>query len=164
MGILHRCLELQLLHLQFAKALFVTKKNIKLECGPMPNVMAVLPNRWCRLSNAAKFGWRPLLEYRAVTLPRCEPRWNLRGCPKLANRSQPVVDRSSPYCGDIWRRYCCLTCFFRLSIHCLNCEDIARQSCGMVPRWRLFGDLFGPAFPASRVHHISDLRCILNSH
>ena len=27
MGILHRCLELQLLHLQFAKALFVTKKH-----------------------------------------------------------------------------------------------------------------------------------------
>jgi len=27
----------------------------------------------------------------------------------------------------------------------------------MVPRWRLFGDFLGPAFPASRVHHSSDL-------
>jgi len=26
--------------------------------------------------------------------------------PKLANRSQPLVDWSSPYCGDLWRRYC----------------------------------------------------------
>ena len=25
--------------------------------------------RWCPLFNAAKFGWRPLLECRAVTLP-----------------------------------------------------------------------------------------------
>jgi len=47
--------------------------------------------RWRPLFNAAKFGWRPLLECRAVTLPRCETRWNLQVCPKLANRSQPLV-------------------------------------------------------------------------
>ena len=27
----------------------------------------------------------------------------------------------------------------------------------MVPRWRIFGDYLGRAFPASRVQHISDL-------
>jgi len=27
----------------------------------------------------------------------------------------------------------------------------------MVPRWAIFGDFLGPAFPASRVQHISDL-------
>jgi len=27
----------------------------------------------------------------------------------------------------------------------------------MVPRWRIFGDFSGPAFPASRMQHISDL-------
>jgi len=36
---------------------------------------------------------------------------NLVGCPKLTKRSQPLVGRSSPYCGDIWRTYCCLTSF-----------------------------------------------------
>ena len=36
-------------------------------------------------------------------------------------------------------------------------EDTARQICAMVPRWRFFGDFLRPAFPASRVHHISDL-------
>ena len=30
--------------------------------------------------------------------------------------------------------------FFPIVNTCLNCEDIARKSCGMVPRWRLFGD------------------------
>jgi len=25
---------------------------------------------------------------------------------------------------------------------CLSCEDMALQSCGMVCRWRIFGDLF----------------------
>jgi len=33
--------------------------------------------RWRPLFNAAKFGWRPLQECCAVTLPRCETCWNL---------------------------------------------------------------------------------------
>jgi len=37
--------------------------------------------RWRRLFNAAKFGWRPLLECRAVMLPRHETRWNSQGAP-----------------------------------------------------------------------------------
>jgi len=32
--------------------------------------------RWRPLFNAAKFGWRPLLECCAITLPRRETRWN----------------------------------------------------------------------------------------
>ena len=39
----------------------------------------------------------------------------------------------------------------------ISCEDIARQSCAMVPRWRFLATFFGPAFAASRVQHISDL-------
>ena len=34
-------------------------------------------HRWRRLFNTAKFGWRLLIECRAVTLPRRETRWNL---------------------------------------------------------------------------------------
>jgi len=37
---------------------------------------------------------------------------NLPGCPKLANRYQLLVGRSSPYCAHTWRRYCCITSFF----------------------------------------------------
>jgi len=74
---------------------------------------------WRPLFNAAQFGWRPLLECRAVTLPQRETRWNYVGCSKLTNRSQPLASRSSPHCGDMWRRYCCLTYFFRLPIRAL---------------------------------------------
>jgi len=155
----------------------------KQECGPMPNVMAALPNidgaiwessvipmlvprlklwltptAWVPCSNAvnigerktwtqsefcswqnsvrgqeppkciysapahemakhrAKFGWPPLSDIGAVTKPRRETCWNLLVCPKLPNRSQPLVGRSSPYCEAVWKRYCCLT-FFRLLIH-----------------------------------------------
>ena len=50
--------------------------------------------RWRPLFSAAKFGWRPLLECRAVTLPRRRTRWNVLGCPELANKSQPLVGQS----------------------------------------------------------------------
>jgi len=47
--------------------------------------------------------------------------------------------------------------FFPIVDTCFCCEDTARQICAMVPRWQIFGDCLGPAFPASRVQHISDL-------
>jgi len=108
--------------------------------------------RWLPLFNAAKFGWRALLEWCAVTLRRRETRWNLQGCPKVANRSQPLVGRSSPYYQDMWRRYCCLT-FFPIVNTCRSSEDIARQNCVMVPKSRFFASCIS----ASRVQHISDL-------
>jgi len=59
-----------------------------------------------------KFGWLPLSDVAAVTKPRRETRWNLLGCPKLANRSQLLVDRNLSYCEDMWKRHCCLIFFF----------------------------------------------------
>ena len=50
-----------------------------------------------------------------------------------------------------------LNTFFPIVNTYLSCEDIAQQSCVMVPRWRFFGEFMGPAFSASRVPHISDL-------
>jgi len=99
----------------------------------------------------------PTTTCRAVTLPRRETSWNLVGCPKLTKRSQPLVGRSSPYCGDILRTYCCLTSFFPIVDTCLSCEDIARQSCAVVPRWRFLATFLRPVFSASPVPHISDM-------
>jgi len=109
--------------------------------------------RWRPLFNAAKFGWCPLLECRAVTLPKRETRWNLLGCPKLANRYQPLVGRSSPYCKYMWRRYCCLTSFFRLS----TCSLVAKTWPDKAVRWCADGDFLRSVFPSSRVQHLSDM-------
>jgi len=113
--------------------------------------------RWRPLLNAAKFGWRSLLHCRAVTLPRRETRWNLQGCPKLVNQSQPLVGRSSLYCEDMWMRYCCLRSFFPTVDMCLSCEDIAQQRFPMVPTWQFLATFLCPVLSASRVHHVSDL-------
>ena len=118
--------------------------------------------RWHPLFNAAKFGWRPLLEGRALTLPRCDSRWNLLGCPKLANRSHPLVGRSSPYCGDMWVRYCSLTGFFPIVDTCLSCEDIAQQNCALVCRWRLLAIFWVLRFQWSACSTFQT--CVLNLH
>jgi len=88
--------------------LYVSTRNV----GQCPTNGRPAEYRWRPLFNGAKFGWRRLLECCAVTLPRRETRWNLQGCPKLTKRSQPLVGRSSPYYGDMWKRYWCLTSFF----------------------------------------------------
>jgi len=46
------------------------------------------------------------------------------------------------------------TSFSPIDDMCLNCEDIARQSCAMVPRCRIFGDSLGPAFPAKQISYL----------
>jgi len=96
----------------------------------------------------AEYRWCPLLECRAVMLPRRKTHWNLQKCPKLANRSQPLVGCFTTLWGHVGK-----TIFFPIVNTCLSCKDIAQQSCVMVPRWRFLG----PAFPVSCVQHISDL-------
>ena len=123
----------------------------------MPNVIAALPNIGGALCSTPQFDWRPLLECCAVTLPTHETRWNYLGCPKLTKWSQPLVGRSSPYCGGHVEEILLLNDFFPIVDTCLSCEDIARQSCGMVPRWRFLATFLGPAFAASRVQHLSYL-------
>jgi len=59
---------------RFVAVLGCIRMKTKLECGPMPNVMAALPNIGGALCSTPQFGSRPLLECRAVTLPRHETR------------------------------------------------------------------------------------------
>jgi len=47
--------------------------------------------------------------------------------------------------------------FFLIVDTCLSSEDITRQSCAMVPRWRFLVTFLRPVFSASRVQHVSDL-------
>ena len=119
------------------------------KCGPVPNVMAALSNTGgalcstpqCLCSNAAKT--RKPLKFAGV------PQTN-----------ETISAASGPEVHHIvmtWGRYCCLTSFFPIVDTCLSCENIARQSCAMVRRWRFFASFLRPVFPASRVQHISDL-------
>jgi len=50
-----------------------------------------------------------------------------------------------------------LNTFFLIVDTCLICEDIARQICAMVPRWRFLVTFLRPVFSASRVQQVSEL-------
>jgi len=91
----------------------------------------------------AKFGWPVVSDVAAVTKARCKTCWNFLGCPKLVNRSQPLVGWSSPYCEDMWRRCCCLTGFFS---DCRYMPSLRRYSviklcdgAQMANFWQFFG-------------------------
>ena len=109
--------------------------------------------RWRHLFNATKFGWRPILECRALTLPRHETRWNLQGC----QTNETISAASGPKFTILWghvEEILLLNKFFSPIVDtCLSCKDIARQSCAMCRD----GNFLHPVFLASRVQHISDL-------
>jgi len=118
--------------------------------------------RWRPLFNAAKFGWRPLLECCAVTLPRRESNWNSQGCPKLANRSQPLVGRSLPYYEDMWRRYRRLTSLTSFFSDCRYMSQLRRYSLTELSdgaKMAIFCVLYFQRATCSTFH-----TCILNSH
>jgi len=52
------------------------------QCGPMPNVMAALSNTGGAVCSTPQFGRRPLVECRAVTLPRRENPLKFAGVPQ----------------------------------------------------------------------------------
>ena len=121
----------------------------------MPNVMATLPNIGGALCSTP--------QCRAVTLPRRETRGNLQGYLKLANGSQPLVGRIkfTILWGHVGETLL-FNKFFPIVDTCLSCEDIARQSCVMVPRWWIFGDFCVLHFQRATCSTFQT--CILNSH
>ena len=56
----------------------------------------------------------------------------------IANGSQPLVARSSPYYENMWRRYRYLTSFSRLSIHDLAAKIQPDKVVRWCQKWRFF--------------------------
>jgi len=123
----------------------------------MPNLMAALPNIGGALSSTPQIFADA--HYTCTRVP-CSNVAKTRNPLKLAgvpqtNKPISAVGQSSPYYKDFWGIYCCLRRFFPIVDACINCEDIARRSCAMVPSWRIFGDFLRPVFSASRMQHVS---------
>ena len=102
-------------------------------------------------------------------LPRRETRWNLQGCLELPDRSQPLVGRSSPYCGDMWMTYRYLNkFFFRLSIRALFAKIQPNKIVLWCPDgdfWRLFCVLhFQRAAAPQQISTVSRLGSVTARH
>jgi len=112
----------------------------------------------------AEYRWRPLFNAAVWLTPTtrvpCSNAAKTRNPLKFAGLPQTnerISSASGPKFTILWRHVEEILLFKNFSIlivdTCLTCEDIALQSCAMVPRWRFLG----PAFSASPVQHISDL-------
>ena len=113
--------------------------------------------RWRPLFNAAMFGWCPLLECRAVTLPRHETHWYYLGCLKLPDRSQPLVGRKFTI---LWGHLEEILLHNKLFSDCQYVPYLWRyspiKSCDGA-QTVIFVPFLGSVFPASRLQQISHL-------
>ena len=117
----------------------------------MPNVMVALPNTrgalcstpqsltdahyYMPCSNAAKT-WKPLKVAGVLQTP------------------ETISAASGPKFTILWahaEEILLPNKFFPIVDTCLSCEDIARRSSGMVPRWRFFASYLRPVFSASHM-------------
>jgi len=113
-----------------------------------------------------KYRWRPLFNAAVwptptTTVPcsnaaKTQYPMKLAGVPQT---NETISAASRPKFTILWghvEEILLFNKFFPIVDMCLNCKDIARQSCVMVPRRRM-GIFLRPAFPVNSVQHISDL-------
>jgi len=77
----------------------------------------------------------------------------------------PISAASGPKFTILWGHVdeiLLLNNFFLIVDMCLNCEDIARQICAMVPNWQFLATFLRPVF--QRAARSTFQACILNSH
>ena len=86
----------------------------------MCNLMAALPNIGGPSVQRRKVWLTPITRVPCSNAAKTRNPLKSMEVPKLPNRTQPLVGRSSPYCQDMWRRYCDLTSFPIVDT-CISC-------------------------------------------
>ena len=99
----------------------------------------------------------------SVEQRRCSNEAKMRKRLKFARvpqTRQSISAASAPKFTILWRHMeeiLLLNKFFPIVDTRLSCEDTARQSYAMVPRWRFFVSFLRPVFSASHVQHTLDM-------
>jgi len=112
--------------------------------------------RWRSLLNAAVW-LTPTTRVPCINAAKTRNPLKLAGVPQT---NETISAASRPKFTILWGHVdeiLLLNKFFPIVDTCRSCEDIARQICAMVPRWRFLATFLRPVFPASRAQHVSDL-------
>ena len=123
----------------------------------MPNVMVALPNIGGALCSTPQSFLTPTTRVLCSNAAKMRNPLKLAGVPQTcqqisaASRPKFTILRGHVEEVSVFNK------FFLIVDTCLSCEDTARQSCGMVPRWRFLATFLVPAFAASPVQRLSDL-------
>ena len=140
-----------------SSVVYVREHKTELECLPMPNVMAAMPNIGGISVQRRKVWLTPTTR---VLFSNAAKTWNPLKFAGVPQTHQQISAASGPKFTILWvdlGETFLFSIFFPIVDACLRCEDIAQQSCAMVPRWQIFGDFLCAVFSASRVQHVSDL-------
>ena len=123
----------------------------------MPNVMIALPNIGGAIYSTPQSLADANYHMPCSNAAKTRKPLKVAGVPQTPERiSAASRPKFTTLCGHV-EEILLRNNFFPIVDTCLSCEDIARQSCGMVPRWRIFASFLRPVFAASHVQHISDL-------
>jgi len=123
----------------------------------MPNVMVALPNIGGALYSTPQSLADPHYYMPCSNAAKTRNQLKFGG---VLQTNEMISAASGPKFTILWGHLdgiLPLKSFFPIVDTCLSCEDIARQICAMVPRWRFSATFLRPVFSASRVQHISDL-------
>ena len=152
--LMYHCLTIPRLHFKMYILNRLLNRS-KLECGPMPNVMAALPTTGTAFYSTPQFCWLT-----PTTSARCSNAAKTRNPLKFARvpqTRQQISAVSRPKFTILWGHVEKVSMFnkffFRLSIHALA----AKIQPDKVVRWCQNGDFLRPVFTASLVPHISHL-------
>jgi len=113
-------------------------KNRQLECGPMPNVMAALPNIGGALCSTPQS--LADAQYWNAVQQRCQDAKPVEICRGAPNSPTDLSAASGPKFTILWghvEEILLLNKFFSIVDTCLICEDIARQ----IAEWCPDGDI-----------------------
>ena len=142
--------------LKTAIHLHKTVTYVKLECGPNAQCDGrPAKYRWRPLFNSAKFGWRPLL-VPCTNAAKTRNPFKFPGVPQTCQQISAVSGLKFVILWGHLEEILLFNKFFLIVDTCLSCEDIARQSCAMVPDCD-FLSFMHPVFPVSCVQYISDM-------
>ena len=133
---------------------------------PMPNVMAALPNIGGALcSTPQSLLTLTILECRELKYNAVKTRNPLKftGVPQTCQQISAASGPKFTVLSKIVEEVLLFNMLFPIVDICLSCEDIVRQNCTMVPRWRIFGD-FWVRLHFQRATCSTFQTCILNSH
>ena len=110
----------------------------------MPNVMAALPNIGDALCSTPQTFWlTPTTRLPCSNATKTQNPLKFAGVPQtpepISAASQPKFTILRGHVEEVLL----LNKFFPIVDTFLSCEDTARQSCAIVPRWRFFATFFG---------------------
>jgi len=135
------------------------KKKKELECGSMPNLMVALPNIGGALCSTPQSLADAHYLMPCSNAAKTQNPLKFTGVPQTRQQILAATEPKFTILSQHVEEVLLLNKFFSIVDTCLNCEDMARQSCAMVPRWRFFCVLYLQRAACSAFQ-----TCILNSH